>query len=116
MSAQRFPAQFSDLAAWSDWALATEAERGAKRQASTLKEIDGFYAAMLARLDETLSFLDQYTLDELPEECMPLMLLTLSLAEVAPAVEQFRQAAVTDGFDTRRFRPARRGYSGPAAG
>jgi len=40
----------------------------------------------------------------------------LSLAEVAPAVEQFRQAAVTDGFDTRRFRPARRGYSGPAAG
>ena len=32
-------------------------------------------------------------------------LLTLSLAEVAPAVEKFNQPTVIDGFDFKRFVP-----------
>ena len=116
MTGATFPGQFADLTQWAGWALASEAERSAKRQASTMAEIDAFYAAMVARLDDIFSHLDQYPLDELPPDCISLMLLTLSLAEVAPAVEQFRQPTVTDGYETRRFRPSRRGYTGLAAG
>ena len=116
MNSATFPDKFVDLARWANWALASEAERSAKRQASAMDEIDAFYTAMIARLDEIFGHLDQYPLDDMPPDCISLMLLTLSLAEVAPAVEQFRQPAVTDGYDTRRFHPSRRGYTGPAAG
>jgi hypothetical protein len=116
MSAATFPLNFADLARWANWALANEAERSAKRQASTMEEIDAFYTAMVTRLDDIFGHLDQHSLDDLPPDSISLMLLTLSLAEVAPAVEQFRQPAVTDGYETRRFHPSRRGYTGPAAG
>jgi len=33
--------------------------------------------------------------------------LTLSLAEIAPAVEWYDQPTVIDGFDRRRYRSAR---------
>jgi hypothetical protein len=34
-----------------------------------------------------------------------LLFLTLALAEIAPAVEFYRQAAVIEGFDALRFLP-----------
>jgi len=49
--------------------------------------------------------LDGFTLDNTPEDVRRLFLLTMSLAEVAPAVENFGQPSVIDGYDFSRFIP-----------
>ena len=102
------PEAFGDLEQWSTWALGTERERSDKRQASTIEELKAFYDVMLARTDEALSYIDQFPLDNLPPDAQRLLLLTLSLAEVAPAIEQFGQPQVVDGYDIRRVVAARR--------
>lgn len=99
------PKKFKDLEKWTDWSLATEIERSDKRQASTMEDIQAFYDAMLARMEEVLPYLEKFSLDELPENAKRLFHLTLSLAEVAPAVEQFGQPSVVDGYDIKRFTP-----------
>ena len=44
------PADFADLEPFADWALATEAERYAKRLASTMDELQAFYDSAFPRL------------------------------------------------------------------
>lgn len=97
------PEAFSDLEPWLAWSLATEQERSDKRQASTIEEIKTFYDAMLARMEEVLRYLEQFSLETLPEDAQRLFYFTLSLAEVAPAVELFGQPAVLDGYDIKRL-------------
>ena len=97
------PAQFHELERWMAWSLATEKERSAKRQASSMDDIKTFYNAMLARMEEVLPYLEQFPVDALPEDAARLFYLTLSLAEVAPAVEQFGQPSVVDGYDIKRI-------------
>ncbi len=103
MPEARLPEQFRDLEPWLAWSLATEAERSDHRQASTMEDITAFYEAMLARMEEVLPYLEQFHLDDLPDDTRRLFYLTLSLAEVAPAVEQFGQPSVVDGYDIKRF-------------
>ena len=102
MSKLFLPAQFHNLEQWREWSLATEPERSARRQASTMDDIKAFYDAMLARMEEVLPYLEQFSVDALPEDATRLFYLTLSLAEVAPAVEQFGQPSVVDGYDVKR--------------
>ena len=103
MPEARLPEQFRDLEQWMVWSLETEVERSDYRQASTMEDITAFYEAMLARMDEVLPYLEQFNLEELPDDARRLFYLTLSLAEVAPAVEQFGQPSVVDGYDIKRF-------------
>lgn len=102
MSEAFLPEQFRELEQWRAWSLATEQERSDRRQASTMEDIKAFYAAMLARMEEVLPYLDQFSVDALPEDATRLFYLMLSLAEVAPAVEQFGQPSVVDGYDVKR--------------
>lgn len=99
------PVAFRDLEPWLAWSLATERERSAKRQSSTMEEIKAFYDVMLARMEEILAYLEQFPLDDVPPETECLFYLTLSLAEVAPAAELYGQPGVVDGFDVSRFTP-----------
>ncbi len=103
MPEARLPAQFQDLEKWLAWSLETEGERSDQRQASTMEDITAFYEAMLARMEAVLPYLEQFSLEELPDDAQHLFYLTLSLAEVAPAVEQFGQPSVVDGYDIKRF-------------
>ena len=102
------PADFSDLEPWTAWALETEKERSDKRQASNFEELKAFYDVMLARTETVLEYLDKLPLDKMPPDARQLLLLTLSLAEVAPAIEQFGQVQVVDGYDINRIVAARR--------
>ena len=99
----RLPEQFRDLEQWMAWSLETEGERSDHRQASAMEDITAFYEAMLARMEEVLPYLEQFNLEDLPDDARRLFYLTLSLAEVAPAVEQFGQPSVVDGYDIKRF-------------
>lgn len=107
MPESALPEAFRDLEQWMAWSLATEPERSDKRQASTMVEIKAFYDAMLARMEEILPYLEQFPLEKIPADAQRLFYLTLSLAEVAPAVELFGQPSVPDGYDIKRFTPRR---------
>ena len=104
-SQKRLPEAFRDLGTYLEWALPTERERTAKRHASSMQEIRGFYDAMVGRLEEILQHLSRFSLENVPDDTNTLLLLTMSMAEVAPAVENFGQPDVVDGYHWSRFIP-----------
>lgn len=103
MAERQLPEPFQDLAPYLAWALPTERERSAKRQGSPMAEISAFYQAMLPRMEEILPYLAQYPLEHVPPDVQRLFSLTLALAEVAPAVENFGQPSVVEGYEVTRF-------------
>jgi hypothetical protein len=105
MTEHQLPESFADLAPHLVWSLATERERSAKRQSSTMAEIKAFYDAMLLRMDDVLPYLAQFPPEQVPADVQRLFYLVLSLAEVAPAVENFGQPSVVEGYDIARFVP-----------
>ncbi len=105
MTQHNLPEQFQDLTPHLGWALETERERAAKRHAATIAELRIFYDAIVARLGEILAFLEGFSSEDAPAEVNRLFLMTLSLAEIAPAIENFGQPAVSDGYDYARFIP-----------
>ena len=106
MSQSLLPRQFTDLEPFaSGWSLAEERARNQKRLTSTMEELQTFYDAIFPRMEAILEYLEQFPLDAMPEEVRRLFLLTLSLAEIAPAVELFGQPGVIDGFESTRFVP-----------
>jgi len=90
------PPDFADLEPYSQWCLATEADRYAKRLASTMEEMQAFYDAAFPRLEEVLRYLDRLELDALPEDAGRLLMLCYSLINVSFPVEVWRQARVPD--------------------
>lgn len=109
------PPQFDHLARFADWVLDSERARNRKRLASSMQEIKEFYGVMLACVDEALEHLNQFSLDDMPVAERNLLHLTLSLAEVANAVELFKtQPGVIDGFDMERFYLIHEGEAVPA--
>ncbi len=90
------PAEFADLEPFADWDLATEAERYDKRLASTMSELQAFYDAAFPRLEAALTYLDQYSLDELPDEARSLVHVLQSLINISFPVEAWKQPRVPD--------------------
>ena len=90
------PPDFADLEPFADWALETEAERYAKRLASTMGELQAFYDAAFPRLEAVLAHLDGFELDALPDDARRLLWLSYSLVNVSFPVEVWRQPRVPD--------------------
>jgi hypothetical protein len=90
------PADFADLEAFADWALATERERYAKRLASTMDELQAFYDTAFPRLDDAVKYLDQFDFQALPEDATRLLWLCYSLVNASFPVEVWRQPRVPD--------------------
>jgi hypothetical protein len=70
-----------------------------------MAEIQAFYDTILPRMDAIINYLGQFPLNALPADAQRLLHLTFSLAEIAPAVELFKQPNVADGYDATRFVP-----------
>lgn len=90
------PAPFSELEAFADWSLETEAERYAKRLASTMDELQAFYDAAFPHLEAATAHLDELDLNALPEDATRLLWLCYSLVNVSFPVEVWRQPRVPD--------------------
>ena len=105
MTQKLLPAGFASLEPYADWALAGETDRLQKRLASSMEEIQGFYSAMLERVEDALQYLNGFPLDQMPEPEQRLLNMTLSLAEVWVAVELYKQPDHPFGLDMRRFVP-----------
>jgi hypothetical protein len=95
-AASVLPADFADLEPFADWSLETEAERYAKRLASSMDELQAFYDAAFPRLEAAITYLDGFSLDSLPEDATRLLWLTYSLVNASFPVEVWRQPRVPD--------------------
>jgi len=99
------PKDFETLEPVSEWSLRTETERIKHRQASSFAAIARFRDAVLPELPRIFEYLNAKELKTLSWRDENLLFLTLALAEIAPAVEFYRQPAVIEGFDALRFLP-----------
>jgi hypothetical protein len=90
------PAEFSALEPYSEWVLATEPERYAKRLASSMDEMQAFYDAALPLLEKANDYLDKFDVKDLPEPERNLLLLMFSLVMVSFPVEVWKQPRVPD--------------------
>jgi len=99
------PEGFEALESLAIWSLRTETERIRRRQASSFAEIADFRDAIFPELARIFDYLNAKDLGSLSAQDENLLFLTLALAEIAPAVEFYRQAAVIEGFDALRFLP-----------
>ncbi len=90
------PADFADLEPFADWALPSEADRYAKRLASSMDELQAFYDAAFPRLEDGADYLKSVALDGISDEDRNLLWLFSSLVTVSFPVEVWRQARVPD--------------------
>jgi hypothetical protein len=70
-----------------------------------MEELGTFYDAIVPRLDAIIDYLNKFSLDALPAPEKRLFHLTLSLAEIADAVETFGAPEVPYSFDPARYPP-----------
>ena len=97
MSTSMLPSEFADLEPFAaKWCLATEHERYEVRLASSMDEMHAFYDAAFPRLEDAMAYLDQFPLDELPDDALNLMRVLYSLISISFAVEAWRQPHVPD--------------------
>jgi hypothetical protein len=90
------PAEFADLEPFADWAIPTERARYDKRMASTMEELQAFYDAAFPRLEDAMAYLDQFAIDELPDDATRLLWLFCALTTASFPVEVWRQPKVPD--------------------
>jgi hypothetical protein len=90
------PAEFADLEPFGDWALPSERDRYAKRIASTMDELQAFYDAAFPRFEAAATYLEQFSMDALPDDAKHLLWLYCALVTVSFSVEVWRQPRVPD--------------------
>ncbi|MSO69839.1 MAG: hypothetical protein EXQ98_06125 [Alphaproteobacteria bacterium] len=103
MNSAVLPDEFNALMPFIAWALPTERERTIKRLASSMDELNGFYAAAMARLEAIVAFLDREPLEQMSDKNKPLMHLMLSLVEISNIVELYKRLDKFDGMHPSRF-------------
>ena len=103
MSEPSLPADFVELETYLDWALPSERERNVKRNESEMAEIQSFYDEIFPKMEQILEYLNDFPLHDMPAPEQRLLYLSLSLAEVANAVELFKEPGVIEGFPIERF-------------
>ncbi|HEV3112399.1 MAG TPA: hypothetical protein VG815_03100 [Chloroflexota bacterium] len=91
------PDEFAALEPFAaDWVLRTERERYAKRLSSSMEQMQAFYDAAFARAEAAIKYLNQFELDDLPEQAQSLLFLLYSLVMVSFPVEVWKQPHVPD--------------------
>ncbi len=90
------PPDFADLEPYADWALPTEGARYAKRLDSTMDELQAFYDAAFPRLEAATAYLEQFGMDNLPDDGKRLLWLFGGLVTASFPVEVWRQPRVPD--------------------
>ncbi len=90
------PTEFALLEPFVHWCLETEAERYAKRLASSMDDLQAFYDAAFPLLEAATSYLERLDLNALPDDATHLLWLCYSLVNVSFPIEVWRQPRVPD--------------------
>ena len=97
MTAHALPAQFADLARFSEWILPSENERFNKRLASSMDELQTFYDGAFEHVDAVTEYLKQVPYDDdMADEDKHLLWLYCALVTISFAIECWRQPYVPD--------------------
>src|SRR2546423_1534205 len=91
------PSDFADLEPFAEWAIPTERARYDKRLASTMDEMQAFYDAAMPRMEDALAYLEQFSMDALPDDAKRLLWLSSSLVRVSSEVGVWRRPSAPDG-------------------
>jgi hypothetical protein len=94
------PTDFADLEPYAGWAIPTERARYAKRLSSSMDELQAFYDAAMPRMEAATTYLEQYDLNDLPDDAKHLLWLYCALVTVSFPVEVWRQPKVPDSGST----------------
>jgi len=91
------PDQFADLEPFAaTWCLGSENKRYNRRLATPIQEMRTFYDAVTPRAEAAMAYLEQFPLDELPEDGLNLLHLLYSMIEVSFPIEVWHQPRVPD--------------------
>lgn len=103
-SSRSLPTAFAELERFVDrWAISTEVERNRTRRNSSMEEIRDLYKAVEPRLSDIIAHLNEFPLDQMPDDAAQLLRLAMSTMEITPAVELYRQPDVVHAFDAERL-------------
>lgn len=98
--------EFADLDELAQkWALPTERARMERRLSSSMDELRELYDRVMPHLEAIIQRLNGYPLGNIPPQEQALEYLAYATVEASLAVERFKQPAVPDSFDARRFLP-----------
>jgi len=82
------PTGFEHLAEFLDyWCVESSQERWSRRCEASMESLQRFYNIMLESADKALDYLDDFSLDGLPEAEKNLFMLLLALTNVSMAIE-----------------------------
>ena len=99
----RLPEPFRDLEPYMKWGEPTMIARLTKRLASDFSEISAYYDAMLPRIEAVLVYLDQFPLDDMPDDAKLLLNMSLSFADAISCVEYYGSNRIPKGCEHERF-------------
>ncbi|MDE0410342.1 MAG: hypothetical protein OXN81_21055 [Alphaproteobacteria bacterium] len=105
MNEPLLPDTFEELAPFADWALETECARTEKKVMASMDEIRAFYDAMIPRIENVLTFLEDHFGGDMPTEAHRLHLMSLSLVDIAIIVEFYKRREAAQACDPLRFVP-----------
>ncbi len=91
-----FPPEFADLEPFADWSIEKDHDRYQKRLASSIGEMQALYDALVPRAPAAMEYLDQFDLNELPDNAIRLLWLLYSLTTISFAVDIFKQPRIPD--------------------
>jgi hypothetical protein len=84
---------FSDLSGFVDnWGLESAHERLQKRSAADLSDLKVFYDAVTPRLEEIIEFLNQFPVNEIPQQFKPIAYMALAICEVDDAINVWKSS------------------------
>lgn len=105
MSTNALPGPFRALEPYLAWSLPTERERIAMRLATPMEKIIEFHGEISQRMEEIITYLNQYPYSAMPEDAQRLCNMALSLVEVSNLVEMYKNPADLNMIDPHRFVP-----------
>ena len=94
----------------SAWGLSMAHERLIKRSSATMAEIQYFYAAITPRLEEIIDFLNEYPVDDIPPEYLPLSYTALAVCEIDDAMNVWHAPVLDLSSDMCSWRVKKRKY------
>ena len=97
------PEDFKELEPYIGWSLSAERERMAKRESTPMEDITDFYDHIFKHLERIVTYLNQYSYDEMPEDAQNLCNMMLSLVEVCNLVEMYKNPEVLRMVSSERF-------------
>lgn len=84
---------FSDLSRFIDnWGLDSAHDRLKKRSTVDLTELNAFYDAVTPRLEEIIEFLNQFPVNEIPEQFKPIAYMALAICEVDDPINVWKSS------------------------